>query len=66
MKLSDNEFIRSFDKKDSEDFVWHRDREDREIKIISGKDWKIQFENKLPETLEKDKTYFIPKILGTE
>lgn len=61
ISLSENDFIRSFDSKDAEDFVWHRDREDREIRIISGKNWKIQFENELPKTLSKDETYYIPK-----
>ena len=37
---------RTFNKNlDSKLLVWHRDKEDREIKQISGQDWYIQFEN---------------------
>ena len=43
------------------ELVWHRDRRDRYVKIVSGIEWKIQYENKLPVNLIPGKTYFIPK-----
>lgn len=44
-----------------EELVWHRDRRDRLVKVISGKNWKLQMENELPFDLEEDESYFIPK-----
>ncbi len=46
---------------DSKELVWHRDKEDREIKQISGQDWYIQFENSLPVLLEDNKSFQIKK-----
>jgi len=41
--------VRSFDvDQPVEEFVWHRDREDRIIEIIEGEGWQLQFENCLP------------------
>lgn len=61
LNISDNEFIRSFDPKDKEDFVWHRDHEDRLIKVLAGEGWFIQFENELPIKLSEGKEIFILK-----
>lgn len=44
-----------------EDLVWHRDANDRHIQILSGDNWKIQFDNCLPVDLIQFETYFIPK-----
>lgn len=53
--------IREFTQNTPEDeFVWHRDREDRWIESTSKTDWKFQFDNELPVDLPKDKL-FIPK-----
>lgn len=41
------------------DLKWHRDKNNRYIRIISGTGWQIQVENKLPTDLIKGKTYFI-------
>ena len=46
---------------DSSELVWHRDREDRIVKICQGSGWKLQVENKLPVNLVPGKNYFIPK-----
>ena len=45
----------------SKQLIWHRDKEDREIKLISGQEWYIQFENELPVLLEDTKTFKIKK-----
>ena len=47
---------------DSDELVWHRDKRDREITIISGTGWKLQLDNKLPVELIKGKVYDIPKM----
>ena len=52
--------IRTFDSKsDDEELVWHRDKKNREVTVLDGVGWKIQFENKLPINLEKGKLYHI-------
>jgi hypothetical protein len=44
-----------------EELIWHKDRKDRVVKVIGGKNWKLQFDNQLPVNLEKNKEYFVPK-----
>ena len=52
--------IRTFDSSvPNEELVWHRDKKDREITVLNGEDWKIQFENNIPEKLMKGKLYKI-------
>lgn len=46
---------------DSYDLKWHTDDEDRKVKVIQSKDWKIQLDNELPQTFYEGKEYFIPK-----
>ena len=54
--------IRSFHQSvDPEELVWHRDKENRHVKIIKSDNWKIQMENSVPVKLEEGKVYFIPK-----
>ena len=58
-KISDNVFIREFNQNtDSEEFVWHRDRESRVIESIGDTDWGIQLDNQLPMKIEGE--VFIP------
>ena len=53
--------IREFSKDvNTSELVWHRDREDRRVKVVKGVGWKLQLENKLPMPLEVGKSYFIP------
>jgi len=33
---------------DSKEFVWHRDKEDREVEILEGDGWQFQPDNGLP------------------
>jgi hypothetical protein len=59
---SSNSFIREFkiDVDDSE-LVWHRDKRDRIVKILSDSDWQFQFDNQLPFTLVKGTEFKISK-----
>jgi hypothetical protein len=58
-KISDNVFIREFNQNtDSDDFVWHRDREDRIIESIGDTDWLMQLDNELPKKIVGK--FFIP------
>lgn len=53
---------RSFDKNlGIEELVWHRDEEDREICLVEGEGWYLQFDNELPNLMQKDISYKIHK-----
>ena len=59
-KVINNIKIRKFNKSINENSLkWHRDENNRKIKIISGKNWKIQFENRIPVDLIEGKVYTI-------
>lgn len=60
--LSNNTRIRTFPETIWEDdLVWHRDKEDRTIKVISSNGWKLQMDNELPKDLIMGESHFIPK-----
>lgn len=44
------------------DLEWHVDFEDRLVKVIESSGWKIQFDNQIPQELEKDQEFFIEKM----
>ena len=45
----------------SHELKWHFDNEDRNVKVIESKNWLLQIDNELPESLIEGKEYFIPK-----
>jgi len=50
--------IREFTQDTPEDeFVWHRDREDRWIQAINTTNWKFQLDNQLPVSLYESKLF---------
>ena len=56
--------IREFDiSKSDEEYVWHRDEDDRECEILEGDGWCFQYENCLPWAL---KPGMIFHIMGSE
>ena len=56
------EVIRLFDKDtDNIELNWHRDKENRVVTVIEGKEWQIQFENELPQTLQEGESFLIHK-----
>lgn len=58
----DNDDIRTFDVSlPSEQYVWHRDNEDRQIEVLEGKGWQFQIEGCLPFLLKKGFTFTIEK-----
>ena len=60
--LGKNKFRRVFTENvDSEELVWHRDREDREVFVESSNGWMLQMDNELPQVLQEGQKYFIPK-----
>ena len=48
---------------DESELVWHRDRSDREITVLSGYNWKLQMDNELPEELKHGRIYHINKMV---
>ena len=46
---------------DPDESDWHRDREDREVSVISGSGWLLQLENEVPVALGSESPHFIPK-----
>ena len=57
-------FLREFQHDvDEEELVWHRDRSDREIAVLSGNGWKLQMDDELPEELTQGRLYHINKMV---
>ena len=55
--------LRVFDiDKGQEEYVWHRDETDREIEVLSGQGWQLQFDKCLPFLLQEGDSYFIPMM----
>lgn len=46
---------------DPSTLVWHRDKKDRYVIVIEGRDWKFQIDNELPLELEEGTRIFIPR-----
>lgn len=56
-------FIRDFKEDIQEaDLVWHRDYKSRNIYVIAGEGWKLQFDNELPFELKVGDNWFIPSM----
>ena len=52
--------IRTFTKEVNKlELVWHQDAEDRDIEILEGKGWEMQFDNELPFAISKGDRIFI-------
>ena len=59
----DNGDIRTFDVDESQDeYVWHRDKEDREVEVLSGDGWQLQIDGCLPFLLAQGLKFNIPKM----
>mgnify|MGYP002624199979 FL=1 len=60
-KINENIKIRSFSVlEDTNELIWHRDREDREVFVIEANGWSLQMDNEIPVLLEDSATYHIP------
>lgn len=64
-KLSETSWIREFDPliTESEEYVWHRDYNDRMVEVLEGDDWKLQFDDELPFFINRNNTIHIPKMI---
>jgi len=55
-------FIRQFsDTVFDTELIWHRDKKDRKITVLSGKGWSLQMDNALPYELIEGNYYSIEK-----
>ena len=62
-KISEKEFIRTFSiNENSEEFNWHRDAQERLIKVLDGEGWIVQMDNFVPMRLMKGMEFTIPKF----
>lgn len=58
--LSENSFRRIFEESvETEELVWHRDRNNRTVKVIKSNGWKFQRDNELPVELKEGDTLTI-------
>ena len=58
----DSSNIRSFSKNVKKlELVWHKDDEDRNIEILEGKGWQMQFDDELPFELVEGDHIFIKR-----
>ena len=64
-KLSEGCWIREFDPTmtESEEYVWHRDKNDRVVEVLEGYGWKFQFDNELPFFINKNNSVKVPKMI---
>jgi quercetin dioxygenase-like cupin family protein len=46
---------------DDEELVWHRDNEDRIVRVLSSEGWFLQMDEKLPVELKQGDVHTIPK-----
>ena len=60
--IKSNVIVRTFSKDvESEELVWHRDKNDRVVEVIQSNGWKFQMDNELPKTLKSGDVVEIPK-----
>jgi hypothetical protein len=60
--LKNGYILREFDANiDVSELVWHRDKKDRVVEVISGRGWQFQMDNRLPIELKKGMKLEIPK-----
>lgn len=63
-RISENEMIRDFDPDISDDdYVWHRDLNDRNLTVLEGEGWQFQLDNELPQVINIGNQIFVPKMV---
>lgn len=61
IQLTESILLREFSSStNSQELVWHRDKNDRTIMILEGVGWKLQMDNRLPFALTPGEEYYIP------
>tara|TARA_Y100000592_G_scaffold38296_2_gene60584 strand:- start:21467 stop:21739 length:273 start_codon:yes stop_codon:yes gene_type:complete len=60
-KVGNRLFLREFrENVDSDELIWHQDREDRIVTVVEANGWKLQMDNELPVLLKEGSVYNIP------
>lgn len=60
--LSQNYYLRVFKNEiREEELVWHRDYDDREVRVLQGSGWLFQFDNEIPFELTNDLVFEIDR-----
>ena len=60
--IGDSSSIRKFSvRTDDDELIWHRDRENRIIEVLSGDSWMFQYDNHLPKKISTGDVLFINK-----
>ena len=60
-KVGNRLFLREFrENVDSDELIWHQDREDRVITVVEANGWKLQMDNELPVLLKEGSVYNMP------
>ena len=60
-RLDENRVMRYFSKNLTEgELAWHRDREHRVVRMVEGKGWYLQLDDKLPKPIRLGEAYRIP------
>ena len=61
-QINDSTVVREFnDDVDTQELIWHMDREDRLVTILESNGWEFQMDNQLPKAMKKGDQIFIPK-----
>jgi quercetin dioxygenase-like cupin family protein len=59
--VAKNTFQRIFEHNtDNTELVWHRDANNRTVKVLEGNGWKFQLDNQLPQTISPGDILHIP------
>jgi len=59
-KTQNNISIREFSSSvDSDELIWHKDKEDRIVEVLQNNNWMFQMDNELPKLLKEK--LFVPK-----
>ena len=59
--LEDGKITREFSSEvEPDDLEWHQDERDRQVRVIEGNGWLLQFDAALPSELVDGRTYYVP------
>ena len=57
----DGRLVREFDAGvDPSELEWHQDLRDRNVRVMEGNGWQLQFDAALPSELVDGRTYYVP------
>jgi len=55
IKLAEQLYLREFaTDTDSDELIWHRDKEDRLVQVVQSDDWWFQFDGQVPKLMKEN------------